>query len=84
MMIKQSSLIKIVLLGLSTIIFTGCSKVKSVEYYSENQKEAKEVLIECEAQMNRGKALKGKTLENCENAGRALSNSVMKEILGSL
>ena len=62
----------------------GCTQVRTQEYYAENLDEAKKVLQKCEAEANKGKALEGKKLENCNNAGMAVMNGMMQDLTKGL
>lgn len=76
-MFKFSNLLITVSL-ISTL--TACTQVKTQEYYAENLDEAKKVLQKCEKIVNEGKSLEGKKLENCNNAGNAVMQGMMKDL----
>lgn len=67
---------KILVAVFSVFVITACSEVKSYEYYLENEKEANEVVKECEVSQM------GKHDQNCINAEKAVSRIALKKMIG--
>ncbi|MFV5490963.1 EexN family lipoprotein [Acinetobacter sp. ASP199] len=66
------------------LALTGCTKVKTQEYYAENLDEAKEVLEKCETEINKGKEVNEKFKANCNNAGMAVMNGMLNDLTKGL